>query len=429
MSETALPSATALGSATAPRVTVVTSGHLATCPRMLKVADALQAAGYRVRVVSTQATPWATAADAALMATRRWAWEVVRYGREAAPLVWLRSGTRQHLAVRTATRGGVSRATLEVAARAYGRVHDELVGAIATVPTDLIYAGTAGALAAAAIAARRLGVPYALDLEDYHAAEQDDSPTARVAHALIARIEHLILPDAAFLTAGSDPIGAAYTAREKVATVTINNVPERPTSAALPSRAPGPMRLVWLSQTVGPGRGLEAAVHALSALSVPTELVLRGAVSEAYRATLSAAARGRLSLVWHAPDPSRDPVELCAGADVGLALEQAHVLNRDLCLCNKPFTYMAAGAAVLCTDTKGQRPLAESLGAAATIVPIGDVEALGAAVERWAASPELLAEARDAAFRAARERWYWEHAEERGRILSLVSSVVGPAPR
>ena len=45
------------------RVTVVTSGHPSTCPRMLKSADALAADGYDIRVVATCHEPWAAEAD------------------------------------------------------------------------------------------------------------------------------------------------------------------------------------------------------------------------------------------------------------------------------------------------------------------------------------------------------------------------------
>ena len=56
--------------------------------------------------------------------------------------------------------------------RAYSRVHDELVASVAAEPADLVYGGTTGALAAVAEAARRLGVPYGLDLEDFHTGER-----------------------------------------------------------------------------------------------------------------------------------------------------------------------------------------------------------------------------------------------------------------
>jgi len=55
-----------------PRIVVATAGHLSTTPRMLKAADALHEAGYRVRVVSANHTPWAHAADHAVIASRGW---------------------------------------------------------------------------------------------------------------------------------------------------------------------------------------------------------------------------------------------------------------------------------------------------------------------------------------------------------------------
>jgi hypothetical protein len=45
------------------RICVITSGHLATCPRMVRAADALAEAGHTVRIVSTQFLDWAAEAD------------------------------------------------------------------------------------------------------------------------------------------------------------------------------------------------------------------------------------------------------------------------------------------------------------------------------------------------------------------------------
>ena len=63
------------------RVTVVTSGHLSTCPRMLKSADALAAAGYDVTVVATCHEPWAADADRDVRSRRTWPVRLVNYRR------------------------------------------------------------------------------------------------------------------------------------------------------------------------------------------------------------------------------------------------------------------------------------------------------------------------------------------------------------
>src|SRR5207344_1733710 len=143
-----------------PRVCVVTAGHMATCPRMLKAADALHDAGFAVRVVSASHTPWAVEADRKLRSTRRWRWDVVDYARTTARGRQMFTGARRRIAHALTVRFGPSRVPAAFFVRSYSRAHDELVRAVTAEPTDLVYGGTTGALAAAGEAARRLGVPY-----------------------------------------------------------------------------------------------------------------------------------------------------------------------------------------------------------------------------------------------------------------------------
>src|SRR5204862_36168 len=89
-------------------------------------------------------------------------------------------------------------------------------------PADLIYGGTTGALAATAEAGRRLGVPFALDLEDFHSQEVEGS-AATLTNGLAARIESSILGAAAFLTTGSTAIAAAYRDLHGVLPTVLNN--------------------------------------------------------------------------------------------------------------------------------------------------------------------------------------------------------------
>ena len=80
------------------RVCVVTAGHMSTCPRMLKAADALHGAGFDVRVVSASHTPWAVEADSRLCATRPWRWDMVDYARATARGRQIVTGARRRIA-------------------------------------------------------------------------------------------------------------------------------------------------------------------------------------------------------------------------------------------------------------------------------------------------------------------------------------------
>jgi glycosyltransferase involved in cell wall biosynthesis len=311
---------------------------------------------------------------------------------------------------------------------AFSRAHTDLLHAASTEPVDLFYGGTSGALAAAAGAARRAGVPYALDLEDFHTAEQEDGVSARLAHALVERIERAVLPGAAFVTAASEAIAAAYRAKYGVHPLSVNNtlpLPPEPPDIA-PSPGPG-LRLYWFSQTIGPGRGLEDATRAMGKAGIPGELHVRGRATAGYLEgleRLAAATAPRLRIIHHEPAPPDAMVDLCSGYDVGLALEQAHVLNRALCLTNKAFTYMLGGLALVLTDTPGQRPLGLDVGDGAILYLPGDVQALAAGLKRWAADRSLLGRARGASWQAARRRWHWEHPAERGALLGAVARAL-----
>jgi len=412
------------------RISIVTAGHISTCPRMLKAADALAGAGYRVRVVSVQHTGWATTADAAVRRARRdaWQWTVVNYDRRRAPSTYVRSGLRARAARALVDRVGPARASLALVVRAQSRAHAELVRAVLAEDADLIYGGTSGALAAVAEAGRRRGTPYALDLEDFHSAEQDEGPAGRLADLLAERVERSVLPGAAFLTASSPAIASAYAEKYGVHAIAIHNTFPLPLKAPDPAPSPGEgLRLYWFSQTIGPGRGLEDAVSAMGLGEIPGELHLRGRDVRDYVDGLTRRAQDAapgLKIIQHEPAAPDAMIELCAGYDVGLTLEQGHVLNRALCLSNKALTYILAGLALAITDTPGQRPLAQALGAAALLYRPGDVRALAAGLGHWAYDKAALAHAKTGAWEIARQRWYWAHPEERGALLRAVVGVL-----
>jgi hypothetical protein len=351
---------------------------------------------------------------------------VVDYRRDGGRSTYCRSGIRYHSARLAAKMVGAS-APFAIVARAFGRVHPELVRAATAEPFDFIYGGTTGALSAIAEAARRQRVRYAIDLEDLHSAETSGRD-AQETDALAARVERAVLSRAAFVTTSSDAIAQAYGSLYGITPVVIGNtfpLPSVPPDFSRP--AGGPLRMYWFSQTIGAGRGLEDAVVALGRAGVAAELTLRGRPLAGYLESLSglaAAHAPRLAIVHRPPAPPDAMVDLARGYDVGLALEQMMPPNRRLCVTNKAFTYILAGVAVAISDTPGQHALGLDLGSGAALVAPGDVDALAGAFAHWNGNPALLDCAKRCAWQAAVRRWHWEHDLERGRLQALVREAV-----
>jgi len=399
---------------------------------MLKAADALDDAGFDVRVVSVAHTPWATAADTALRATRRWSrnWDVVDYSRATARGRQIFTGARMKPAHLLTQKLGSSRAPAAVFVRAYSRAHDELVRAVAAKPADLVYGGTSGALAPTAEAARRLGVPYGLDLEDFHTGER--SAQVGELNVIAERVERLALPGAAFLTTSSPMIADAYAAKYGLHPRTIHNTFSLDLPEPVTSLEGEPLRFYWFSQTLGAGRGLEDFIRAAGHARVSGELHLRAGAKRDYLDELLRFAREAapaLAITLHEPGGPDTMVHLSRGYDLGLSGEEPTVLNRRLCLGNKIFTYLAAGVPVLLSATPAQAQLGADLGAAAIVYAAGDVAGLAERLSCLARDSRLRVQARIAARAAAVRRWHWEHPEDRGALLATVRAALPAVSR
>lgn len=401
------------------RVCILTAGHLATCPRMLKSADALAEAGHDVRVVATRHMAWAAEADAAVRRTRSWPCTVVDYDRATGGGLHAMSGARRRFATTIAKSLSPSRTPMAVVYRAYSRVHPELVRAAIATPADFFYGGTTGAIGATAVAAARMHVPYAVDLEDFHSAEQQWED-AEAVNGLAARVEREVIGGARFVTTSSREMSAEYARIYDVDPIVVNNTFPLPgTAPVFGGREGGPLKLYWFSQTIGPRRGIEDVIHAIGQSRIPTELHLRGRLADGYDAHLAGEAAGAptLRLVFHAPAGPDDMVSLCAGYHAGLAVELNDTRSHQLCLSNKALTYILAGLAVVLTDTLGHRALAADLRCGAVVYAPGDVAQLACGLKRWYDDPASLATAQRAAWHAASTRWHWEHERERGALL------------
>jgi hypothetical protein len=140
--------------------------------------------------------------------------------------------------------------------------------------------------------------------------------------------------------------------------------------------------------------------------------------------TLASRIAPSLAIIIHEPGPPDAMVDMCRDFDIGLAVEDDRIVNRDLCLTNKALTYVLGGLAVLMSDTTGQRALARSIGEGGILYPPRDTAAIAAALAHWGNDRKSLLESQRAAWRAAKQRWNWDHPEESGKLVRAVERIL-----
>jgi glycosyltransferase involved in cell wall biosynthesis len=395
------------------RVCLISSIHPWFNPRLVKEADTLSAAGYEVHAISRSVDAWSQAQDDDLLAARPWHLERINLMRRdpAGRRRWLVAAARAMVALQAYKLTGA----LQFAEEGYLRGFSHVLAAASRTNAGFFIAHTQGALPIAARAARARGVSYGFDCEDLLAEETADGLRDPVIRRAILAIEEAYLPGAAYVTVPSQAMADRLASQYSVRPVVVRNVfPHAEVRDVAPPAGRRPndwVELVWVSATIGSGRGIEAALHALARLPVNTRLTLIGRTAANFNGELGAQIRelGLEARVTIRPAvPARELLTTLAHFDIGLAIEQPTCLNRSLTTTNKLFQYLQAGLLVAATDTPGQREVMSTVPRVGILCAPGDPDALAAALEPYVASRERLLAARSAAWQAARDRYNWE---------------------
>ena len=402
------------------KICLITPRHISYNPRLVKEADTLHEAGYNVRVVALSHTPEKDKLDARLMKWREWTLEIVA-AHQSHPLElirWFKASMRQKL-----SQAVHARTTSWLRDRAYSRYVSELSALAGKQQADLYIAHNLQALPAAFQAAQQHDAFLGFDAEDFHRGEfaaDDGSQRKR----LTEQVEAEYLPCCDHVTAASEGIANAYANALDIPapTVVLNTFPKSERDGHTPKaeldqeREAGTISLYWYSQTIGPDRGLQDVIRALPSLDERVVLTLRGQWANGFESVFRDLAREhdvehRLRVL--PPAPPDQLVERAAQHDIGLALEQAHTPNRDLCVTNKILAYLLAGIPVIATSTTGQRRICETIPDASRTVPIGHAEAIADAVQDLMATSAVLAAAKEAAREAGERRYNWKLETDR----------------
>ena len=407
-----------------PTVCLLTAGHVSSTPRLVREAEALCDAGYRVHVVAGRSFRPADGLDGALLRNARWTLE--RLDSLNGPAAALRK-LQQRLARRLVRQAPF--ASVRIAALA------QYAGALAQAKlaarhrADFYLGHQLAGLAMAVLAARSVNAHAGFDIEDDHDNETIDAMRDPALSTAARIIQARLLSECSHLTAASPLIARRYAARYGVKATTLLNVYPRADAPAAPHPAAPitvetPALLYWFSQTIGPGRGLETLLRAVARAKTPIAIQLRGHVSPTYRNTLEQLAR---DLGARAPRflPSAEPTEmvrLAAHAHLGLSLEEKTPPNRNICLPNKNFAYLLAGIPQVLSDTEAHTALAADLGEAGLLVPLDDLDEFARRLDDFLAAPECQARARTHAWKLAHERYCWD--VERETFLKLVRKML-----
>ncbi len=178
--------------------------------------------------------------------------------------------------------------------------------------------------------------------------------------------------------------------------------------------------LVWFSQTIGSGRGLETLMSALQSVSQPLEIHLAGECADSYHLSLKKMLTGTdHCLVFHQSMKHKKILHFLSAYNIALALENKHPESRDTTVTNKILQYIQAGNKVLATNTKGQLEIAAAFPDSVCIVEVDQPAQWARAIEELL---DRIDNRKDEQLSVFRKQYCWEAQEE--KIIALVKESI-----
>ena len=327
----------------------LTTHNLATNPRLVKEIRLATDNGFRVEVICFSFDNWSKDLNEQLITSfSEVRFIVIQAGRKPF-LPWFKSVAGERC-FRFFSR--FFRLSELLLARAVSRRNILIIEALEKVNRpDWVIGHNPGALYATAYAAKKFNCRSGFDVEDYHPGEGHDLSLQRLSLELMKKC----LPSLTYLTFASDSIRQACmdaipSLKTKLGRVVNNAFPQAefrsPDSLTEPV-----LRLVWFSQHISYGRGLEQLIPVIDSNHEKLNLTLYGNADSAFQSAF----QKYKGVDWKGPMDQKSLHMMLSNFDAGLAIEPGKDFNNELALSNKMLAYLQAGLYIVATDTIEQK--------------------------------------------------------------------------
>ncbi len=214
---------------------------------------------------------------------------------------------------------------------------------------DLVVAHNPQSFYPALVASKKFNAKLGMDIEDYHPGETNNKS---LSDKVLLLLKHT-LPHAYYISYASpcfyDIINQEISLNTPKQIVLLNGFPS--TDFTLKNSDTTKLRLVWFSQHINGGRGLELLVDAIADFSDQLELHLIGQLNPNFDRNFI---KGKKGVHIHAPKPQSALHEFLCDFDIGVACDVPLNFNRDLALTNKLIIYAQVGLFILASETNAQ---------------------------------------------------------------------------
>ncbi|GAC1309865.1 MAG: hypothetical protein NVSMB24_26080 [Mucilaginibacter sp.] len=388
-------------------------------PRLVKEADALSDSGYEVAVLYAYWNAWGTQHDEELLVGKKWKAICAGGDPKGRRLTWFLS----RLIRKTAR-------FLLRKTNSYSRFSDLAIARSSYFLTvearkhyaDLYIGHNLGALPATVKTAKLHKKPCGFDAEDFHRQELTDDIHS-YDFKISKYLEDKYLPQVDYITASSPLIAGNYSLlyQRNIASI-LNVFPKVALNVA--DNKNGPLKLFWFSQTIGPNRGLELVVEAISLTGINIELHLLGEVERTYKQNLFSLIKPieniNSRILFHEPIKGDEIFQFASQFDIGLAAETTVCLNREISLTNKLFTYIQSGLAIAASDTVAQSAFMHRYPQTGKVYR--DAKELASILTEYHKSRELLFQTKNQSFQIGQTQLNWEN--ESRTFLKVIKNIL-----